>query len=111
MNSKEAMMYLGISKSLFYKLTATKQIIASKPRGKLLYFRRKDLDDFMLGKLNNADFLSVAEAKEVTGLSEKMIRQLCEDDLIPNWKRQGEYYFQRVELIIWTEELKKRVKF
>lgn len=107
MNSKDAMEYLGISKSLFYKLTASKRLPSSKPRNKLLFFRRKDLDDFMLGKLNDADFLSLAEAQEITGLSEKTIIGLSEQDLIPNWRRRGEYLFQRVELNLWVEGYKK----
>lgn len=46
---KEATIYLGISKSTLYKLTASKQIRFYKPKGKL-FFKEEDLMSFMTHK-------------------------------------------------------------
>lgn len=46
---KEATIYLGISKSTLYKLTASKQIRFYKPKGKL-FFKEEDLLSFMTHK-------------------------------------------------------------
>jgi excisionase family DNA binding protein len=45
---EEAKVYLGISESQLYKLTSTRKIPCYKPGGKLLYFRRMDLDNWIL---------------------------------------------------------------
>lgn len=39
--------YMGISKSTLYKLTSERKIDFYKPNGQLLYFKKKDLDDFV----------------------------------------------------------------
>lgn len=44
---KEATAYLGISDSLLYKLTSTKEVPHYKPRGKMLYFDRTELDEWL----------------------------------------------------------------
>ena len=44
----EAARYSGISKSYLYKLTSTNQIPFSKPSGKLVFFRRTDLEAWLL---------------------------------------------------------------
>lgn len=46
---KEATIYLGVSKSTLYKLTASKQIRFYKPKGKL-FFMEEDLLSFMTHK-------------------------------------------------------------
>ena len=51
----EACMYLGISESLLYKLTASKGIPHYKPRGKMLYFDKAELDGWL--KQNNVPTL------------------------------------------------------
>lgn len=38
----EACRYLGVSESLLYKLTSTKDVPHFKPRGKMLYFPRRN---------------------------------------------------------------------
>lgn len=43
----EACMYLGISESLLYELTASKEIPHYKPRGKMLYFDKAELDGWL----------------------------------------------------------------
>jgi len=44
----EAAEYLSFSKSHLYKLTSKQLIPYSCPQGKRLYFRREELDDWML---------------------------------------------------------------
>ncbi len=49
LNLEEACFFLGISKSTMYKITSEgKKLRFFKPSGKLIYFKRKDLEDFML---------------------------------------------------------------
>ena len=45
----EASQYLGFSKSNLYKKTSLNQIPFYKPNGKIIYFKRADLDLYMLG--------------------------------------------------------------
>ncbi|MFZ4590921.1 MAG: helix-turn-helix domain-containing protein [Ignavibacteria bacterium] len=40
----ETCLYLGISKAYLYKLTCMKQIPYYKPNGKMLYFKKTELD-------------------------------------------------------------------
>ena len=44
----EACTYLDVSQSLLYKLTSTNAIPHYKPRGKMVYFSRAELDKWML---------------------------------------------------------------
>ena len=44
----EACMYIGVSESMLYKLTANKEIPHYKPRGKMLYFAKEELDAWLL---------------------------------------------------------------
>ena len=44
----EAARYCCISLSHLYKLTCARKIAHSKPQGKLVYFRRADLDEWLL---------------------------------------------------------------
>lgn len=43
----EAAEYLGVSKSHLYKLTFTNRITFYKPAGKLLYFKKSDLNKYL----------------------------------------------------------------
>ena len=45
---QEASEYLNISKSYLYKLTYSRQIPHYKPNGKMLYFKRSDLEEWLL---------------------------------------------------------------
>ncbi len=45
---EEAAEYTGLSKSYLYKLTARGEIPYSKPRGKMIYFSREKLDEWLL---------------------------------------------------------------
>lgn len=40
--------YTGLSKSTIYKLTANKKIPHSKPSGKVIYFKKDDVINFLL---------------------------------------------------------------
>jgi len=44
----EAAAYTGLSVSSIYKLTSTQEIPHYKPRGKMLYFNRAELDSWLL---------------------------------------------------------------
>lgn len=57
----EARFYLDVSQSLLYKLTSKKEIPFSKPNGGKLYFKKKDLDNWMLKNSSNSKELLEAE--------------------------------------------------
>lgn len=40
--------YIGVSDSMLYKLTANKEIPHYKPRGKMIYFAKEELDEWLL---------------------------------------------------------------
>ncbi len=46
-NLEETATYTGLSKSYLYKLTSTGAIPHYKPNGKICYFNRLELDDWM----------------------------------------------------------------
>jgi len=48
LNLKEAAKYLNVSCSHLYKLTYRKEIPHYKPRGKQVFFERKELDKWLL---------------------------------------------------------------
>ncbi len=45
---KEAIVYMDVSSSYLYKLTSKREIPFFKPRGGKLYFKKSDLDRWML---------------------------------------------------------------
>ena len=48
LNFVEGCNYLDLSESYVYKLTSTKQIPHFRPLGKKIYFKREDLDEWLL---------------------------------------------------------------
>lgn len=46
----EAALYLNISKSHLYKMTSTGTLTCYKPNGKRIYFKRKELDEWLVSK-------------------------------------------------------------
>jgi len=48
LNFKEAARYLDVSRSHLYKLTSAKEIPHYKPRGKQVYFEKRELDKWLL---------------------------------------------------------------
>jgi len=47
---EQACQFTNLSKSYLYKLTSQKQVPHYKPRGKKLYFKRTELENWMLSK-------------------------------------------------------------
>ena len=45
---KEALLYLDVSESFLYKLTSKKEIDFTKPNGGKIYFKKEDLNTWML---------------------------------------------------------------
>ncbi len=55
-NFNEACTFLNYSKSYLYKLTHTRRIPHYKPNGKMLYFKRADLEAWLLrNRVKTAD--------------------------------------------------------
>lgn len=50
LNFEEACQYTGFSHSHMYKLTSEGKIPCNRPYGKLLFFDREELENFLLGK-------------------------------------------------------------
>lgn len=48
LNLNEASLYLGISQSYLYKLTSNNIVPHYKPNGKLIFFNRVELEEWML---------------------------------------------------------------
>lgn len=48
LTADEAVEYTGISKSTLYKLTMRRVIPHSKPNGKVLFFNRRELEQWMM---------------------------------------------------------------
>jgi len=46
--------YTGISRSYMYKLTARGEIPFSKPKGKLIFFSREKLDNWLLNNSHSS---------------------------------------------------------
>lgn len=45
---KEAARYMGVSESFLYKLSSSRKISHSKPNNKLIFFRKEDLNNWLL---------------------------------------------------------------
>ena len=58
---KEALLYLDLSSSFLYKLTSQKAIPFSKPNGGKIYFRKSDLDNWMLSNIQKTKEVSKQE--------------------------------------------------
>lgn len=48
----ETCLYMGMSKSALYKVTSSKEIPFSKPNGKMIYFKRTDVDRWLLSNMS-----------------------------------------------------------
>lgn len=59
LNLDEACLYMGISRSYMYKLTSSNQLTYYKPNGKVLFFDKKDLINWMTrNKIKSKDELN-----------------------------------------------------
>ena len=76
LNFKEACMYLDLSTSCLYKLTSTAHIPHYCPNGKKLYFKRTELDEWVLQKQKSSN-------------NAKDLDKIVADYLIMNPKRKG----------------------
>lgn len=56
----ESVTYLQVSRSYLYKLTSAKEITHYKPSGKLIYFKKSDLDTWLL-RNRELSFVEVSE--------------------------------------------------
>jgi len=55
-NFNEACAFLNYSKSYLYKLTHSRQLIHYKPNGKMIYFKKSDLEAYILrNRVKTAD--------------------------------------------------------
>ncbi len=57
MNFEETAKYLGFSHSYLYSLTAKKIIRCYKPTGKVLFFSKKELDDWIFSRTKDKEKL------------------------------------------------------
>lgn len=68
LNIDEAAAYTGMTVSYLYKLTSTQSVPYYKPRGKMLYFDRAELDSWLLQRrVKTTDEISAAAADHVRG--------------------------------------------
>ena len=70
---QEACMYIGVSESMLYKLTSNKEIPHYKPRGKMLYFAKEELDAWCCNGTTSTSFMSASTGRGVV----PGIRTLC----------------------------------
>ena len=55
-NFNDACTFLNYSKSYLYKLTHSRQLIHYKPNGKMIYFKKSDLEAWLLrNRIKTAD--------------------------------------------------------
>jgi len=62
----EAARYTGLSRSYLYKLTSTGKIPHYKPNGKMIYFDRLQLDEYLLKNQAKAEEIENAASTYVT---------------------------------------------
>ena len=68
---EEASEYTGISRSYLYKLTAKGEIPFSKPRGKMIYFSKDKLDQWLLSDARKSKSELKTEALDYTFRNKK----------------------------------------
>lgn len=61
LTSQETAVYIGVSLSQLYKMTSTNCIPHYKPRGKMCYFDRKELDAWLLQNHSGPDVIKENE--------------------------------------------------
>jgi excisionase family DNA binding protein len=73
---KEGCQYTGISASTMYKHTSNRTIPYYKPNKKLIYFKRAELDKWMLSnRQSSKDELEAEASKESLGWRNKFLNQ------------------------------------
>lgn len=71
LNMKDVCQYLDISQSLLYKLTCTGEIPHFKPRGKMIFFEKKELIAWIKRNKVNDQELSILSVNMESKKSEK----------------------------------------
>ena len=68
LNIGEAATYTGLTESYLYKLTSRQEIPHFKPRGKMIYFNRVELDDWLQqNRVKSNSEIEQAAASHVNG--------------------------------------------
>jgi len=66
---EEAAIYTGLSQSYIYKLTCNRAMPHFKPRGKLIYFSRSELDSWLKqNRVKTTDEIDTSAANHVAGI-------------------------------------------
>ncbi|ASX25896.1 excisionase family DNA-binding protein [Candidatus Williamhamiltonella defendens] len=66
---EECCLYMGLSKAYLYKLTHFRQIPFYKPNGKKIYFKRTEINSWLLNNKSLSDEeMETAAANHVVGL-------------------------------------------
>ena len=84
---QEACMYIGISESMLYKLTSGKEIPHYKPRGKMIYFAKEDLDEWLLQNYEP----TVDEAARMAGVVPSTVSR---------WAGEGYFRYTKTDKIL-----------
>ncbi len=64
LSMSKAVKYTGLSKSHLYKLTSSKELSHYKPKGKMVFFRKSELDTFLLtNKISTKEELEMKSIK------------------------------------------------
>lgn len=72
LNLEEASAFLGIAKSTFYKMTHLNQLPYFKPAGKLIFFEKKALLDWVRGaKSKSVDEIKEEAAAKIQEMNER----------------------------------------
>lgn len=64
LNFREACLYTGLSRSQLYKLTQSNRIPHHKPTGRMLFFNKQELDEWLC---QNPEGLQTEESQEPEG--------------------------------------------
>ena len=65
----EAAAFAGLAVSYLYKLTSTQEIPHYKPRGKMIYFDRSELENWLKqGKVNSHDAIERKATAHIVGV-------------------------------------------
>lgn len=60
---EEACEYMGVSRSFLYKLTSRRQIPHSKPNGKMIFFEKSEVNDWLLRNRRNSNVKLKSKSK------------------------------------------------
>jgi len=72
LNLAETAQYLGITRSYLYKLTSKNKLPFYRPMGKLIYFKRAELDSWLTrNRLKSEDEIQVYATNHVLNLKTK----------------------------------------